>query len=219
MWSVDDDSQNHSDGTLSKIRMLREPALNASSRFRALIEEDLEREQNGTEQGQVMQMENGVEAPNLMVRGAMGDQDPTYLEDEHLQARKIHMDPWALVTRHKKVGGIGIPVMRALNAASLMKLRWRMVLEPDKIWARVLSFKYCRGGNLLHTHTPPSVPRHSNTWRGNLEQRRYIEEHAGKALRDGRAARFWLDRWVEPSPLLIFIAQHGRCSGVLKAMV
>jgi len=46
-----------------------------------------------------------------------------------LLARKIHISPWTLVMRTNE-GELGILAMRALNATSLIKLGWRMVLEP-----------------------------------------------------------------------------------------
>ncbi|KAJ8444843.1 hypothetical protein Cgig2_008900 [Carnegiea gigantea] len=85
------------------------------------------------------------------------------------------------ITRRKQAGGLGIPKIRALNAAASMNLGWRMILEPIK----------------------------SHAWGGIVEQRRRIEEHTGMALEDGRTTRCWLGRWVEPSPLLIFATQYA----------
>ena len=38
--------------------------------------------------------------------------------------------------------------MRDLNGASLAKL------GPTRVWARVLAYKYCEGGQLLHQAAP-----------------------------------------------------------------
>jgi len=71
-----------------------------------------------------------------------------------------------------------------------MKLGWRKVLEPNKIWARVLAFKYCVRGNLLYSHTSPLKLCHCNTWRGVVEHWQCVEENAGMALGDGRVTQF-----------------------------
>lgn len=51
----------------------------------------------------------------------------------------IHMDK-------KNTGGLRLHVIRALNDAYLIKLRWCLVAGSEELWARVLSFKYSKGG-------------------------------------------------------------------------
>jgi len=101
--------------------------------------------------------------------------------------------------------------MKALNEASLIKLGWRMVSEPNKMWARVLSYKYFGGNNPLHAQEPPPttyVPWQSSAWRGLVENFRQVRKHIGMAVDDGRTMRFWLDRWMKLSLLLIFATQY-----------
>ena len=69
--------------------------------------------------------------------------------------RKIHLAPWSLVKHHKAKDRLGVPPMRALNAAFLMKLWLQIVIKPDKVWARVSTFKYCGGKGLLYSQLPP----------------------------------------------------------------
>jgi len=122
--------------------------------------------------------------------------------------RRIHLAPWALVTRAVNEGGLRIRAMRDLNAALLMKLGWCMLTESESTWARVLRFKYCQGRDLLHPHNKTQATTVSNGWRGVLENLSHLQRGAGMAVGDGRATQFWLDRWAEPSPLLMFTTKH-----------
>ncbi|KAJ8422361.1 hypothetical protein Cgig2_023906 [Carnegiea gigantea] len=98
--------------------------------------------------------------------------------------------------------------MRDLNAALLMKLGWRMLTEPESIWARVLRFKYCQGRHLLHPPNRTPMGMVSIGWKGMLENLNPLQRGVGMAVGDDRATAFWLDRCAEPSPLLIFMIRH-----------
>lgn len=51
-------------------------------------------------------------------------------------------------------GGIGIRSPRQANATVLTKLGWRVLIEPDVLWSRVLRYKYCRGHCYVVMFTP-----------------------------------------------------------------
>lgn len=52
--------------------------------------------------------------------------------------RKVHLVSWQNVTKPKMEGGLGFRSMRQVNAAFLAKLGWRLLAEPDALWARVI---------------------------------------------------------------------------------
>lgn len=61
--------------------------------------------------------------------------------------KSIHLARWALfIWTKKNTGGLRLHVIRALNDAYLIKLRWCLVAGSEELWARVLSFKYSKGG-------------------------------------------------------------------------
>ena len=56
--------------------------------------------------------------------------------------RKVHLVAWETVNKTKREGGLGIKSMRQVNSAFLAKLGWRILAEPQSLWARVLRAKY-----------------------------------------------------------------------------
>mgnify|MGYP007039484868 CR=1 FL=1 len=81
--------------------------------------------------------------------------------------------------------------MRALSSAYLMKLGWWMVNAPNRLWARVFSFKYYGGRELLYPQTSTLAERASNGWRGILDQLYFVRETVGMAMGDNCATRFY----------------------------
>lgn len=83
------------------------------------------------------------------------------------EQRKMHLVSWETINKDKENGGLGIRSMRQANAAFLSKLGWRILVEPNTLWARVLRNKYCDGKFYLEMfkHKPNS----SNAWKGIVE--------------------------------------------------
>lgn len=49
---------------------------------------------------------------------------------------------WPTICRPKILGGIGIKRLRQMNRAMLAKLLWRVILEENVLWVKVLRAKY-----------------------------------------------------------------------------
>lgn len=58
------------------------------------------------------------------------------------EKRKIHLVRWESITKPKKVGELGLSVVKSQNISLLAKLNWRLRMEKDQAWARVLRSKY-----------------------------------------------------------------------------
>jgi len=86
--------------------------------------------------------------------------------------RKPHLVAWATVTKSLEEGGLGIRSMRSLNSAAMVKLGWRMMQEPEALWARVLKYKYSKKGNGIHYLEPGRKP--SNAWKGICEMSKIL---------------------------------------------
>ena len=62
------------------------------------------------------------------------------------ERKKMHMISWDKVCRPKDLGGLGLYSTRSRNLALLAKLNWRAMEEPDSLWVKTLSAKYCPNG-------------------------------------------------------------------------
>ena len=119
--------------------------------------------------------------------------------------RKMHLVQWKMVTKPKKGGGLGIKSMQQLNDASLMKLQWRLITDPNAIWAQILKAKNSREEGLLplNRHRNPS-----NAWRGMTKTTEMLHQGISMAIGDGRDTYFWLDNWVEAKSLANFVSRE-----------
>jgi len=68
---------------------------------------------------------------------------------------KITWVDWNFVCLRKEVGGLGVRRIREFNMALLGKWCWRLLVEKESLWYRVLSAKYGEeGGTLLEGGMP-----------------------------------------------------------------
>lgn len=58
--------------------------------------------------------------------------------------RKRHAIAWNQLCQPKEEGGLGIKRLKDMNDAFLTKLLWKMEVEPDTLWVKVLKSKYDR---------------------------------------------------------------------------
>ena len=59
-------------------------------------------------------------------------------EDE----KKIHWKSWMKLTMAKSLGGLGFKDVKIFNKALLAKQCWRLLNEPDALWAKVMKGIY-----------------------------------------------------------------------------
>ncbi|GAU33855.1 hypothetical protein TSUD_66410 [Trifolium subterraneum] len=111
----------------------------------------------------------------------------------------------------KEYGGLGVRKLREFNSTSLGKWCWRMLVERDSLWFRVLEARYgmergrlCAGGT-----------RGSTWWReivrirdggGELEGG-WFGEHIRKKVGDGSDTFFWTDPWMDG---ILLCKRYGR---------
>ncbi|KEH43503.1 hypothetical protein MTR_1g094270 [Medicago truncatula] len=98
------------------------------------------------------------------------------------------------IYRSQEVGGLGVRRIRDFNIALLGKWCWRLLVERDRLWFRVLSSRYGvedgrvrEGGREASAWWREiSVLRSGEWFQGNVDQ----------VVGDGKNTLFWSDTWV-----------------------
>lgn len=121
------------------------------------------------------------------------------------EKRAIHLISWETLQKPQGQGGLAIPSSRQANVAFMTKLGWRLLVEPNALWARVLRAKYCRGRCDIDMFSPK--PGMSNVWNGITENAKLLCEGAQVAVNDGKTTLFWDHKWATNSTLSYLATQ------------
>ncbi|XP_074301425.1 uncharacterized protein LOC141632812 [Silene latifolia] len=100
---------------------------------------------------------------------------------------------WSRLCQSKSRGGMGFRDFYLFNMALLGKQVWRLLTEPDGLWARVMRARYYPEGDIM-TAELGSAP--SYTWRGIVEARRVLDSGWRRRVGDGLGIRVWRDAWL-----------------------
>nr|KYP48620.1 Putative ribonuclease H protein At1g65750 family [Cajanus cajan] len=128
-------------------------------------------------------------------------------DDEH---RKLVWVSWVDVCREKQYGGLGLRDLRAFNFVLLGKWRWRLLVERDRLWNKVLTSLY-------------GVPSLTSKGRRGSVSRWWLDlwsidvcdgiswdwfsTMCVRVLGNGRNTSFWKDSWCTTTP---FCVRYGR---------
>nr|KYP75011.1 Putative ribonuclease H protein At1g65750 family [Cajanus cajan] len=111
--------------------------------------------------------------------------------------KKINWVAWDVVCRDKNHSGLGIKYLLAFNLALLGKWRWRMLVEKNSLWMRVISSLY---GITLHLSNESGV-KDSRWWvdlnrieDGDLMSNKWLSNNCCKVIGNGVDNKFWLDK-------------------------
>lgn len=59
------------------------------------------------------------------------------------------MSSWDKICRPKCEGGLGITKIQDINVALLTKLRWKLIVNPENVWVKIVSAKSLTKRNFL----------------------------------------------------------------------
>jgi hypothetical protein len=109
---------------------------------------------------------------------------------------RISWVKWDTVCKPKKLGGLGVRDIRAVNISLLAKWRWRLLGDDNAMWKDVLKSKY--GVNV----TGIVKPWFSSVWWkdicsiGTNIDTNWFSEGAVKHVGRGNQTKFWYNVWA-----------------------
>ena len=114
--------------------------------------------------------------------------------------RKLHLINWEIMTKGKDMGGLGIRSMQKMSLAFMAKLRWRLLLAKNELWAQILHSKYVKRN--LEVSKIKKKRKSSNAYQGSVVAKSIIKKGMKSKVYNGKNTLFYRDKWLENSLLL-----------------
>ncbi|KAM1776455.1 hypothetical protein ACFX15_042380 [Malus domestica] len=112
--------------------------------------------------------------------------------------RKTHWVSKHTLGLSKKDEGLGFRNFGDFNDALLAKQCWRLIHNPDSLWAKVLKARYFPNCSFLDAK---KGSRASWGWNSLLVGRDILLQGAHWQIMNGRSVHVWVDRWLPSLPL------------------
>ncbi|CAL1367615.1 unnamed protein product [Linum trigynum] len=93
-----------------------------------------------------------------------------------------------------------------MNEAFMIKIAWRLLAEPNSLWARVIRAKYLK--ETEDGWQPRVRGRISNLWQGVLRVLHLLSRAIMWNIQSGAQTQFWTNRWLQDGTTLADIANH-----------
>jgi hypothetical protein len=136
--------------------------------------------------------------------------------------KKIAWIKWDTVCLSVTRGGLGVRRLREFNMSLLGKWCWRMMVEKDGLWYRVLKARYGEEGGKIKGGGRNS----SRWWRSICNVRdgsglavgRWFDDNTRRVVGNGCNTFFWTDNWLGGVPLklqfsrLYDLSVHKECT-------
>lgn len=114
--------------------------------------------------------------------------------------RGIHWRNWRALSNSKGNGGLGFRDFTHMNSSLLAKQAWRLIQNPDALWARILQAVYFPNSTFLQ-----ATQRRNGSWAwmSLLHGRQVILLSAKWRIGNGDSIDICKDRWLESGDLIV----------------
>lgn len=114
-----------------------------------------------------------------------------------MEGRGIHWNSWDSLSKAKSEGGIGFQNFRALNEALLAHQAWRLLVNNQSYWAKILKGLYFPNSSFLRA---TRGDRASWAWMRILQGRDLLVKGLRWQVQDGSCIDFWEVKWTPSLP-------------------
>lgn len=84
----------------------------------------------------------------------------------------------------------------------MANMGWRIIQEPDSLWAKAVCRKYMQGDIRVENFIPKYGA--SNLWQGITKAHDLLFKGIRRSIGNGKSILFWGDRWIMEEPLINF---------------
>ncbi|XP_008245663.1 PREDICTED: uncharacterized protein LOC103343804 [Prunus mume] len=116
---------------------------------------------------------------------------------------QIHWKSWNALCLAKRDGGLGFKDLADFNLALLTKQCWRILLNPNSLWVKMMKGRYFLDCDFLKA-VLGSWP--SWIWSSLIDGRDFILSHARKLVLSGAHTSIWKDNWVHGNGIIRHVA-------------
>lgn len=121
--------------------------------------------------------------------------------------RRMHWLAWWKMCIPEKFGGMGFRDIHCFNLALLAKQAWRLIENPDSLYATVLRARYFPSGDLLNAELKKGS---SFTWQSIWAGISTLKRGHIWRVGDGTNIDIWKDEWIPNSASRKVITRRGQ---------